>query len=253
MKYTFSREEMHYLLKGVHVSLFGKPKLSQGKSEKIRQRLIDKELLDHRGLPVLELAKTLEPLLDADDELSCPFPFDDINTIRLRASLFVKEGKVTAACMEGVFKVSFVLETIEGEEQLENAVLQYLDLHKVKKHEEVFSLRFSADEFEALGEASLQGDFTTIKEAACKYYIQESTLAEALQEVLVDTHAQAKTLLASRGYDKPGTLILKIRTDLGLVMRWIMGIPALSKESLVYLERIPKTKLMDFLIDYKGY
>lgn len=254
MEFELSREEMHYLLKGEHISLFGRGELSQRKSEKIRRRLIDEGLLDRSGAPAPELAAALEPLTDADDELSSPFPFERYSDIRLRSTIFIKAGRIAAARKEGGIRLRFVLEALEGPEQAERAIPRYLGLQVRKRHARPLSLVVTADEAEALGEASLSGDLQRIREAAQEHDVPIEALARIVQEALVDPKREAITLLASRSErGAPGTLVLKIRPDTGLVFRWVMGAPGLAEGGLASLEEVPEGNLLNYLIDYKGY
>lgn len=254
MKYEFSREEMHYLLKGEHISLFGNGEPSLGKSEKIRQRLIKEGLFDQAGVPVPELAAALWPLSCADDELSCPLPFVDFSDVSLRSTIFFKKGKMSAARKEGRLKLRFILEALDNNEQAEQAVAPYLDLYAVKRWAEPFSFTVTTAEVEALSVACVSNDLTMIREAARKHGVPLNDLVIILQDVLVDMESKTKTLLASRLEERiPGTLVLKIHTELGLVVRWVTGVPNLPAESIIYFEAIPKGSLIDFLLDYKGY
>jgi len=122
LRFRLSADDLVFLLDARIVSLFSSRGVSDGNYERKQasflKRGIGLGLLDDVGKPNVDLAKALAPIVNNRCEVSNPYPFNQLNNIRLKCTFFLSDEGTTFAKDVSYFRRYYEIEFMETAEQI---------------------------------------------------------------------------------------------------------------------------------------
>lgn len=257
MRYTLSADDLVFLLDARIISLFNSRGVNdrnyRRKHQSFLKRGVELGLTDSEGVPNQDLARTLAPIKINRCEVSCPYPFESLENVKLRCTFFISEEGITFAKDVSNFRRQYELEFMEGMPQVKETFIREAGLLDCALSATPFCLDLFIKDGNQLMGSFDDGDYKAVRHVANEHQVPYDELLSVLKDFRKADKGQQTVILVAREAQNSGTIMLTIVRDKAAGVRMVVfGGHDRDAEELASFERITNSDLWEYALDFKG-